>query len=402
MEQFRYKAKSHEGGKAQSGKVEARDIRQAASILRERGLVGVGRSPISHHIRFTFVSSFLHRVKFVDIANFTRQLSTMITAGLPLTDSLSLLETQVSPGLQTIVSEVLRDVEGGKPLGEALEKHPHVFNTVYVSLVRAGEAAGKLDEMLARLADNLEKEREFRAKTKGAMIYPLIIIIGMIIVTAVMMIFVIPKMTQLYDDFGAKLPFATLLLVNISKFFSSFWYIVLLIGVGSSWMFRLWRATPIGRRSFDEFIFRIPVYGNLRREVLLAEFCRTLGLLVGAGVSIVEGLNIVSDTLPNKVYADSVRETAKRVEKGLSVAATIALYPHFPPILSQMLSVGEETGKIDEVLLKLAVYFETESEHLIKGLTTAIEPLIMVFLGIGVGFLVISVIMPIYNLTSQM
>jgi len=402
MEQFRYKAKSHEGGKIQSGRVEARDIRQAASILRERGLVVVGLSAVRHPIQFNVFSSFLHRVKFVDIANFTRQLSTMITAGLPLTESLALLESQVSSGLQPIVSEVLRDVEGGKPLGDALERHSHVFNTVYVSLVRAGEAAGKLDEMLARLADNLEKEREFRAKTKGAMIYPIIIVIGMILVSAIMMIFVIPKLTQMYEDFGAKLPFATQLLVTISKFVSKFWYIGIIIFFGGSWLFRLWRATPIGRRTLDVFIFKIPIYGNLRREVLLAEFCRTLGLLTGAGVSIVDGLNIVSDTMPNQVYADSIRETAKRVEKGLSVASTIALYEHFPPILSQMLAVGEETGKVDEVLLKLAVYFETESEHLIKGLTTAIEPLIMVFLGIGVGFLVISVIMPIYNLTSQM
>ncbi len=402
MEQFKYKAKSHEGGKVQSGSVEARDIRQAASVLRERGLVVVELSPIRRPLHLMLFSSFFSRVKFSDIVNFTRQLSTMITAGLPLSESLALLESQVPVGLSKVVSEVLVDVEGGKSLGDAFEKHPQVFNTVYVSLVRAGEAAGKLDEMLARLADNLEKEREFRAKTKGAMIYPIIIVVGMILVTVIMMIFVIPKLTQLYDDFGAQLPFATRLLVMISKFVSRFWYMVLIAGFGAGWFFRLWKATPIGRRALDAFVFRIPVYGNLRREVLLAEFCRTLGLLTGAGVSIVDGLNIVSDTMPNQVYADSIRETAKRVEKGLSVASTIALYPHFPAILSQMLSVGEETGKVDEVLLKLATYFETESEHLIKGLTTAIEPLIMVFLGIGVGFLVISVIMPIYNLTSQM
>lgn len=401
MERFGYKAKSKEG-KVLKGKVEARDIRQAAAVLRERDLVVVTLRPIRREIKLDVVSGFLRRVKFVDVVNMTRQLSTMIAAGLPLTDALSLLEAQTASAMQSIIAEILRDVEGGKPLGDSLEKHPKVFNTVYVSLVRAGEAAGKLDEMLLRLADNLEKEREFRSKTRGALIYPAIVVIGMIIVTLIMMFFVIPQMTQIYEDFGAELPITTKILVATSKFFLSFWYFGLIGFFVGGWIFRVWRATPVGRRTVDEIIFRIPLYGNLKKEIILAEFCRTLGLLVGAGVSIVDGLSIVADTMQNVVYADSIRDTAKRVEKGISVAAVVASYDHFPPILTQMLSVGEETGKVDEVLLKLSVYFETESEHLVKGLTTAIEPLIMVFLGIGVGFLVISIIMPIYNLTSQL
>lgn len=401
MERFAYKAKSKEG-KVYKGKVEARDIRQAAAVLRERDLVVVSLKPIRREIKLDFLSGFLRRVKFVDVVNMTRQLSTMIAAGLPLTDALSLLESQTSSGMQPVIAEVLRDVEGGKPLGESLEKHPKVFSTVYVSLVRAGESAGKLDEMLLRLADNLEKEREFRSKTRGALIYPAIVMVGMIIVTLIMMFFVIPQMTQIYEDFGAELPFSTKLLVAMSKFFISSWYFGIIGFLVGSWAFRVWRATPVGRRTLDQLIFKIPIYGNLRREITMAEFCRTLGLLVGAGVAIVDGLSIVADTMANVVYSDSIKETAKRVEKGLSVAAVIASYEHFPPILPQMLAVGEETGKVDEVLLKLSVYFETESEHLVKGLTTAIEPLIMVFLGIGVGFLVISIIMPIYNLTSQL
>lgn len=401
MERFQYRARSKDG-KLQKGKVEARDIGQAASVLRERDLVVVDLKPARREIQLAILSSFFQRVKFSDVVNFTRQLSTMITAGLPLTDSLALLESQSSPGISSVISEVLRDVEGGKPLGVAMEKHPKAFNTVYVSLVRAGEAAGKLDEMLKRLADNLEKEREFRSKTRGALVYPIIVVIGMILVTLIMMIFVIPQMTEIYKDFGAELPFSTRMMVGLSTIVVSYWHLAIIGGLVVGWAFRAWRATPIGRRSVDMIIFRIPIYGSLRKQILMAEFSRTLGLLVGAGVSIVEGLTIVADTLENVIYADSVREAAKRVEKGISVAATIATYDHFPPILSQMLSVGEETGKVDEVLLKLAVYFETESEQLVKSLTTAIEPLIMVVLGVGVGFLVISIIMPIYNLTSQL
>lgn len=401
MERFRYKARSADG-KRVSGQVEARDIKQAASVLRERSLVVVKLSPAARKFQLTFLSSIFHRVKFVDIVNFTRQLATMINAGLGLTETLSLLEDQSSPAMKTMVAEVLRDVEGGKSLGDALEKHPKAFNTVYVSLVRAGEAAGKLDEMLNRLADNLEKERDFRSKTKGALVYPVVVVIGMVLVTAVMMIFVVPKISELFEDFGTELPFATKLLIAVSNFMSNYWYIGLFGIVAFVWLFRIWRATPIGRQMWDSLLFKIPIYGKLRKELLLTEFCRTLGLLVGAGVSIVEGLNIVAEVMGNVIYADSVREAAKRVEKGISVAATIANYDSFPSILSQMLAVGEETGKVDEVLLKLAVYFETEAEQLVKGLTTAIEPLIMIVLGVGVGFLVISIIMPIYNLTSQL
>ena len=401
MERFQYRAKSKEG-KLVKGKVEARDIKQAAAVLRERDLVVVDLRAVGRQIKIDFLSNFFHRVKFVDVVNVTRQLSTMIAAGLPLTDALSLLEAEVSPNMQAIVSEVLRDVEGGKPLGDAFEKHPKVFNTVYVSLVRAGEAAGKLDEMLLRLADNLEKEREFRSKTQGALIYPIIVMIGMVIVTLIMMFFVVPQMTAIYEDFDAELPLATRMLVWFSKFLLSSWYFGIIGFFVFGWAFRAWHSTPIGRRTMDLIIFRIPIYGNLRKEILLAEMCRTLGLLISAGVSIVDGLSIVADTMQNIVYADSIRETAKRVEKGIGVAAVFSTFEHFPPILPQMIAVGEETGKVDEVLLKLAVYFETESEHLVKGLTTAIEPLIMVFLGIGVGFLVIAIIMPIYNLTSQL
>lgn len=401
MIRFRYKARSKEG-KIQSGQVESRDINQAAIVLREQELVIIELKPVKAVANFAFLTSVLQRIKFVDLVNFTRQLSTMINAGLPLTESLALLEQQVTPALQKIVTDVLQEVEAGKTLGEALAKHPKAFSSVYVSLIKAGESAGKIDEMLLRLADNLEKEREFRSKTRGAMVYPLIVVVGMIIVAGIMMIFVVPKLTDLYEDFGAELPFSTRILVAASNFVSDFWYFAIIGAILLSWMFRAWISTPVGRRIWDDFVFRIPIYGELRKKILLSDFCRTLGLLVGAGVSIVEGLNIVADIMENVVYSNSIKEVAKKVEKGISVASAIGSYSHFPAILSQMLTVGEETGKVDEVLLKIAVYFETEAEHLVKGLTTAIEPLIMVVLGVGVGFLVISIILPIYNLTSQL
>lgn len=401
MKKFNYKAKNSKG-ELVKGQVESLNVNSAATVLRDRELVVIELKPADKKLKLGTFSSIFQRVKFVDIVNFTRQLATMINAGLPLTNALSLLEHQVAVSMQKVIASVLHEVESGRSLSEALAQHPKVFNQVYISLVQAGEAAGKLDEMLNRLGDNLEKERDFRSKTKGAMIYPAIVVSGMMLVTLGMIIFVIPKINEMFQDFGAELPFATRLLVGISNFATKFWYIAIVGFFAFIWLFKLWKATPIGRAAWDRLIIGLPIYGDLRKKVLLAEFCRTLGLLVGAGVSIIDGLKVVSNILNNELYKNAIKESSKRVEKGITLSVSIGEYDFFPSILAQMLSVGEETGKVDEVLLKLAVYFETESEQLIKGLTTAIEPLIMVVLGIGVLFLVLAIIMPIYNLTSQL
>ncbi|TSC53519.1 MAG: Uncharacterized protein LiPW16_376 [Microgenomates group bacterium LiPW_16] len=243
-----------------------------------------------------------------------------------------------------------------------------------------------LDQVLARLAENLEKEREFNSKIKGAMIYPAIILVGMFVVVFIMMTMVVPKLTALYKDFGITLPIATRLLISISDFFVAFWWLILAGTVGAILGFRAWRKTPVGTRILDSLVLRLPIWGNLKKQIVLVEFTRTLGLLVGAGLPIIEALNIVSDSLDNIIYQEGVKEAAQKVD---------------PPILGQMIKVGEETGKLDESLLKLSRYFESESEQMVRGLTTAIEPLIMIVLGVGVGFLVWAIIMPMYQLMTQ-
>jgi type IV pilus assembly protein PilC len=281
-----------------------------------------------------------------------------------------------------------------------LEKHPRVFTEVFVSLIRAGEAAGVLDKVLARLSDNLEKQKEFSSKVKGAMIYPAIIVVGMGIVGTIMMIFVIPKLLGLYKEFNAELPLPTKILMTISGLATQFWWIVL-IGLGAGFFFfQNFQKTPFGKKKIDEVKLRLPIVGGLQKMTILTEMTRTLGLLVSTGISIIDGLNIVSHAVGNSIYEEELQTAAKQVEKGLPLAGILAEYEEFPPVVTQMIAVGEETGKLDEVLTKLSVYFESESENLVKGLTTAIEPLIMIVLGLGVGFLVIAVILPIYNLTT--
>ncbi len=397
---FKYKVRDPKG-KFTEGMVEARSDKDAAVLLREQGFLIVELNPAGAEISLTSLTAPLQRVSFGDIVNFTRQLSTMVTAGLTITEALSILRSQTpNQAFAKVLDEILHDIEAGNNLASALEKYPQHFSKIYVSLIRAGEAGGMLDKVLERLADNLEKQREFNGKTQGAMVYPAIIVVGMVIVVFIMMTMVVPKLTGLYKDFGIQLPLATRLLIAISDFFVAFWWLIILGSIGAVIGFQAWKKTPMGTRILDTLVLRFPIWGNLKKEMILVEFTRTLGLLVGAGLPILEALNIVSDSLDNVVYRDGIKDAAMKVEKGFPLGVPLAQNPNFPPILGQMTKVGEETGKLDESLLKLSHYFETESEQLVRGLTTAIEPLIMVVLGLGVGFLVLAVVMPIYQLTE--
>lgn len=400
MKKFSYRAKDKKG-KTVEGLVEAIDNKGAARILRERQLLVIELKEKKTGFRLANFLPFLEKVNKDDLVNFTRQLATMINAGLPLTDALSILRLQAKSALSKILESVLKDVEGGETLARSLSKHPDVFPEIYIALVRSGESAGALDTILLRLADNLERDKEFRTKTKGALIYPAIVVIGMVIVAAIMVIFVIPKMTSLYEEFEADLPLVTEILLSISNLAVRFWYIALLGIVGLIYGYRRFYKTAIGRQTIDGYKLKLPIFGVLKKKMVMAEFTRTLSLLIHAGVAIIDSLNIVSTTAGNVIFEQSIQRVAKKVEKGTPLANSLAQEEIFPPIVPQMVSVGEQTGKVDEILEKLSYYFNNEAEAAIQGLTRAIEPLMMIVLGVGVGFLVMAVILPIYNLTSQ-
>lgn len=382
------------------GWVDAADAKGAAALLKDRGLV-----PVAISEDRSLIGAFtrdISRPSADDLVNFTRQLATMITAGLPITDSLSLLKAQSSRAFAPIVGGILVDIQAGVSLSSAMAKFPQVFSRVYVALVKAGEAAGVMENILKRLADTLERRREFMAKVKGAMIYPAIVISGMIAVMIIMVVVVIPKLTQVYAEFNAELPLATRIIQGVSTAFIRFWWLIFpalgaaLIGL------RLYIQKSTGRRQWDKFIYQVPLVGPLVEQVMLTEMTRTLSLLVGSGVSIVDALNIVAAAAGNVIVEAELKQIAKKVEKGLPVSASFAESATFPPMLAQMMAVGEETGKMDDVLSKLSTYYESLSEQRVKALTTAIEPIIIVILGLGVGFLVFAVVIPIYTITNQL
>jgi len=400
MKKFNFIASNKEG-KKNKGIVEAVNQVHAISILRSKGFFIVELNEIEMLPAWLKWTQGFQKVKQKDVVHFTRQLATMINAGLPLTDALSILKYQTNIALAKVVDEILRDVEGGGSFYKALSKFKKIFSSVYLSLVKSGETAGVLEKVLLRLSKTLEKQLEFRAKTKNALIYPAIVTIAMVAVAIIMMVFVIPQLTDLYDEFGADLPGMTKILISISNFMVKFWYLALFILIAVGFSYWKWSQTKAGRQIIDRYVLRLPIIGKLKTMVILTEMTRTLSLLVQAGISIIEALEIVAGTAGNVLFAKSIKTAAKEVEKGLPLAAAIGKYEHFPPLVSQMIAVGEETGKVDEVLMNVSKYFESESEQAIKGLTTAIEPLMMIMLGIGVGFLVIAIVLPIYNLTSQ-
>lgn len=384
-----------------TGEVEASGLETAVKLVRGRGLLVITITPAQQSL-FDIVKKLRERITTSDVANFTRQLSTMINAGLPITGALLILRSQTKGGMQKVIAQILADVEGGESLSVAMSRHPKIFTPTYITLIKSGELGGVIDEVLVRLADNMEKQQEFKGRVIGALIYPIIIVVGMIGVAIVMLIFVIPKLLSLYSDFNATLPLATKILIAVSNAFTKFWPILLAGAIGGAYAYAAYRKTVIGRRKTDELLFKIPIIGELQKEVVLTELTRTLSLMVGSGVPILDTLNISAGVVGNVVLSDALKDAAKQVEKGFPIAHSFSKHPEaFPFILSQMIAVGEETGKMDEVLSKVSHVFEVESDQKVKALTSAIEPLVMIILGLGVGFLVVAIILPIYNLTSS-
>jgi len=399
MQKFTYKAKVQKGGVV-AGTVEAADRKEALRLLHEKKLVVFSLGQKTGRSISSFLDIF-RGVSVKDITILTRQLATMINSGLTLISSLTIIQEQSKPALTKLLNMINRKIEGGASFHQALMAHPKVFPQSYISLVKSGETAGKLDKILGELADSLEKQEAFKRKVKGALIYPFIIFMGMVIVAFIMMIYVIPQLTVMYEEIDIDLPLPTKILISFSSFASSFWYLIFIAGGVLIYGFNRWKKTSFGREKVDKLILKIPIVSALMTKVILAQVSRALSMLITAGVPIIETLNIVAETAGNFVFEKSIKMAAKDVEKGLPLTNALQKYEEYPPIVIQMISVGEQTGKLGEVLNRVANHFEQEAEEAIKGLTTAIEPLMMIVLGIGVGFVVISIITPIYNLTTQ-
>lgn len=384
------------------GTVEAPNPVMAGDILREHRYVVVS---VTEKKKAGLLESLLRRFRGVSIGEktvFARQMATMVSSGLPLTNALEILRAQSgSDRMQEVLGFMIGDVQGGTSLAKSMVKYPDVFNKVTVSLIEAGEASGKLDVLLSQLADNMEKERDFQSKTKGAMVYPAVIGVAMVGVFIIMMVFVVPRLTALYEDIGADLPVATKILIGISNLLVNGWWVVsLFLGLIGYVAYR-YLQTEKGKYRMANLTFKFPVFGKLSKQSELARFSRTLGLLIGAGIPITQALEIVAAAMGNILYRDAILAAEAQVEKGVPLSVPIRNDPNFDPLLAQMIAVGEETGKMDEVLDKVASFFEGKAEQSVKNLSTALEPAILILLGVMVGGLVLSIIMPIYNLTTQ-
>jgi type IV pilus assembly protein PilC len=396
---LRYKTITKEGKIAQ-GLLDAKDVNEAASYLRSRGLIPISITRIDN--QFWNDLPFFNSVKSTDLVMFTRQLSSMLTSGLTLMRSLEILKEQVkNQTLIEIITSIIADVSEGKTFAQAIEKHPKVFSHIYISIIRAGEQSGLLDKVLLRLADNLEKQSKLKSTIKAALMYPAIVVILMVAVMAIMMIFVLPQLSVLYQELNVPLPLPTQIVVGLSNFVVATWPILLGALAVLVLFYRRWSKTTDGRLIIDSLKLKLPIFGKLIEESILAEFSRTLGLLVGTGTLVVEALLETAETTGNVNYSNAITAVSKQVEKGVSVGDAMAHYPLFPPLLIQLVKVGEQTGKIDETLGKASEYFEREVDGKVKTLTTAMEPFIMIVLGVAVAFLIISVITQIYSLISS-
>jgi type IV pilus assembly protein PilC len=339
------------------------------------------------------------KVKLKQVAIFSRQFATMVNSGLPILRALAILAEQTeNKELARVLNEARLDVEQGSSLSGAMGKHDHVFNNLYVSMVKAGETGGSLDSTLLALAEMIEREVRLRGKIKSAMTYPVAVVALVILIMSAMLLFVVPQFESIFSQLGGTLPLPTRGLMFMSNTFQSYWYVVLAGAIGGRFFFRRYKKTEKGREVVDTLKLRAPVFGSLFHKTALSRFSSTLAMLMKSGVPILQALEIVSDTVNNKVIGKAITEVQLSVRDGESIAKPLTKYPVFPPMVVQMISVGEETGQVDNMLEKIAQFYDQEVEAAVDSLTSLIEPILIAVIGGCVGAAVVALYMPMFNI----
>ncbi len=399
---FEYRAKN-ESGKTVTGNIEAANEKVALEMLSDQNLIIISltkqdKLPIW---RRPLNISFLQRVKPKQMVFLSRQLSVMVSAGLPLVQALEVLSEQSDNHyLKKVLQKVADDVREGRRFSVALAQFPKVFDDFYINMVRAGETAGKLDEVLNYLADQKEKNYDLISKIKSAMIYPAFVIAAVIGVMVLMMVFVIPQLTGVLKEAGVDLPLPTRILISLSDFFSSN---LLILIIGFLFLvagFIFWIKTPKGKALWDKFLLKLPVFGDLFEEIYLVRFTRSLSTLIVGGIPISSGLKIVAKVVGSSVYKKTIQDAVIDVEEGRSISDSFKGAPHIPDMLSQLLSVGERTGRLDDVLMKISDFYSREVQNTLSKLVTLLEPIIIIFLGVVVGGMVAAIVLPMYQMAT--
>ena len=402
MAAFAYSAINAQGSEL-SGEISAGDLNAAREQLRLKGLLaqsikeidtsaGVGQKNIG----------FGKAVKAKSLQIFSRQFATMIEAGLNVVGALVILEEQTSDQvLAMVVYDLRRDVEGGLLLSEAMARHPKVFSRLYISMVEAGEAAGILDIVLDRVAFQIEKQEAIRRRVKGAMIYPTMVLIFATLVLIGMLMFLVPVFVKIFSQLGGQLPTLTQYVVGASNFLKSYWFIVIPTLIALPFVFKKWKSTEQGRQLWDRFKLRLPMkIGDTVLKVTMARFSRTLSTLVAAGVDIIKALEITGQTAGNWVIEDALNGVRQKVHEGVPIAQPLVENEIFPPMVAQMVKIGEETGELEKMLAKIADFYEDEVDAAVGSLTSIVEPIMMIGVGIMVGIVIISMYLPMFKMLT--
>jgi len=395
---FTWEGKTRQGN-VQKGELAASSKEEVFTLLRKQNILPINVAAKPKEIKLKLGAP---KVTDKDIVILTRQLATMIDAGLPLVQCLDILGSQTeNQSLAKVVTQVRSDVESGSTFADSLKKHPKVFDNLYVNMVAAGEAGGILDTILQRLAVYMEKFAKIKKQIKSAMIYPSVILFVAVTVVALLMVIVVPMLGAMFAESGQLLPLPTRIVIAISNFLKGWGGLILLITiVGFAVGFVQWRKTEKGLKITDAIALKVPVMGDLIRKVAVAKFTRTLGTLLTSGVPILEGLLIVARTAGNKIVEESIVSTRQSVSEGKTLAEPLSKFAVFPPMVNQMISVGEATGALDNMLTKIADFYDDEVDGAVSTLTSMLEPMLMIFLGTTVGFVIVAMYMPIFQMGS--
>jgi type IV pilus assembly protein PilC len=395
---FLWEGKTRQGN-VQKGEISANNKDEVMALLRRQNITPISVSAKPREIKISFGDP---KVSDKDVVILTRQLATMIDAGLPLVQCLEILGSQTeNKTLAKTIIQVRSDVESGATFADALKKHPKVFDNLYVNMVAAGEAGGILDTILGRLAAYMEKFAKIKRQIKSAMIYPAVILFVAVAVVAILLVVVVPMLADMFKESGQALPLPTRIVIAVSDFLKSWGGLILLVSiVGGIFGIKNWRKTENGLRTTDRIAMRIPVMGSLITRVSVAKFTRTLGTLMTSGVPILEGLIIVAKTAGNKIVEDAIMQTRQSVSEGKTLADPLSKAKVFPAMVTQMISVGEATGALDNMLNKIADFYDEEVDSAVAALTSMLEPMLMIFLGVTVGFVIIAMYMPIFQMGS--
>lgn len=397
---FTYKVRDKQG-KLISGSLDGDSLTMVANKLRQMGYVVVDVSEKSLAGKDINIPGLSGKVKAKDLTLFSRQFATMINAGLSLTKALAILTEQTeNKTLRKIVAELLSDVEKGRGLSEAMLKHAKTFPPIFINMVKAGEAGGVLDEVLLRVADHFENEAAIKSKIKSAMAYPTVMFMMSMLITFILLTFVVPIFAKMFEQMGGSLPLLTKLLLDLSGFMQGWWWLVLIVLIASYIAFKQYKNTQGGRAKVDRGKLKIPIFGKLIQKMSIGRFSRTLSTLLSSGVPILHALDIVADSAGNDVVAKAVRATRLSIKEGETIAKPLTGHKVFPPMVVQMIAIGEETGALDTMLSKIADFYDAEVANTVETLTSILEPLLIVFMGVMIGGIIISLYLPMFNIIT--